>query len=572
MLRNLVIRNYALIEYVSLEFGPGLTIITGETGAGKSIMLGALQLVMGGRADSRFIADGTSKSVVEAVFTDVDPNLRPLFEDKGIEWNVGEDGISEISIRRELTVSGRSRIFINDTSVTLQTLSVIGPRLIDIHSQHANAKINNPSERLAIIDALSDNNDVILEYKKMFGRYVELRRSLKSLREEKVNSVRNVEFIRFRLEQLEKLKPRKGELKEIENRFELLSDADEIKEKLHALASLLSDSDSGIQCLLNEAFALAAKLDPVLFRSHNIDELSSELSEKQIPARIKAMIVESKDIFETVDDLYAGIDTDPMELSKLSQRMNLYYETMKRFQTAEADELVDIYSDLKNQLANMESNDGYLPRLENEARKLASDLRLKAEELSVIRRQSADRFSIKLCEKARPLGLPNINFKAAVKSSRLTASGQDEVDFLCSFNKNGILKNVGDIASGGEISRMMLSMKSILAGHFNLPTIIFDEVDTGVSGEIADKMGLMMRDAANNMQVIAITHLPQVAARGDHHFKVFKTDAENRTVTHVEQLDSLGRVNELASMISGSQVTDAAIEAARQLLSESLGN
>ena len=562
MLKNLTIRNYALIENLELEFGPGLTIITGETGAGKSIMLGALGLVMGGRADTRIISDGGDKSVVTALFTDIGPELRQIFDERGIDWIEDADGRPELTVRRELTASGRSKVYVNDSPVTLQTLSAIVPRLIDIHSQHANAKINDPAERLRIIDSLAGNSELLADYRMVFNEYVELRRAIKARRERMAATAKNIEFLRFQLEQLDRLAPKRGELKEIERRFEVLSDADEIKERLYALASILGDSDRGVQSLLGEAVSAADKIDFRLLgmKSEDADGVSG------IVERLRALIIEAKDIYETVDDLNSSVDTDPAALAKLSARMNLYYETVKRFRVREADDLVALHEDVRRQVADVTLGDSELPEMESEARRVAHELKLKADELTETRVRCAAEFSRLLCETARPLGLANIKFTAEVGPRKLSASGQDEVEFLCSFNKNGTPKPIGDIASGGEISRMMLSLKSILAGHINLPTIIFDEVDTGVSGEIADKMGDMMHAVSHDMQVIVITHLPQVAAKGDAHFKVYKTDADTRTVTHVRQLTVDDRIRELAAMISGSEVSEAALSAARALL------
>ena len=561
MLKNLIIRNYALIEHLDLEFGPGLTIITGETGAGKSIMLGALSLVMGGRADTKVISDGGSKSVVEALFTDVDPELRGLLEEKGIDWIEDSSGVSELTVRRELTSSGRSKIFVNDTSVTLQTLSAIVPRLIDIHSQHANAKINDPAERLRIIDSMAGNDEVRQEYQSLFNDYVELRRRINARRAEIARSAENIELLRFQLEQLDKLGPKPGELKEIERRFEMMSDADEIKERLSLLGSLLGDNERGVQSVLGEAVSLADKVDFSLLGGAGPND-----SPEGIAGRLRQLLIEAKDIYETVDDYNSSVDTDPAALARLSARMNLYYETVRRFRVKDADELVGLHDDIRQRIAEVTVGDNEIPELEREMRRIARELKIKADELTSSRIKCAESFSRLLCDTARPLGLANINFRAEVCGRKLCVTGQDEIEFLCSFNKNGTPKPIGEIASGGEIARMMLSLKSILAGHINLPTIIFAEVDTGVSGEIADKMGDMMHDVSESMQVVVITHLPQVAAKGDAHFKVYKTDADTRTVTHVRQLTVDDRIRELAAMISGSEVSEAALSAARALL------
>lgn len=562
MLRNLRIKNYALIRGLDIEFGPGLTIITGETGAGKSIMLGALSLVMGGRADSKMVSDDGSRSVVEAFFTGVDAELQELFDEKGISWITGEEGEPEMTIRREISSSGRSKVLVNDCTVTLHTLAQIVPRLIDIHSQHANAKISDAEERLRIIDSMAGNAELRSEYAMLFTEYVDLRRRIKSRKEQLAASAANIELLRFQLDQLDKLRPRKGELAEVERRFEMLSDADEIKARLAGLAALLGDNDRGVQSQLAEAAAIADKID---FRLVGLDE--AQESADSVPARIKALLVEAKDIFETVEDLSSGMDTDPATLTGLSRRMDLYYDAVKRFRVKDADELVALHESLRARVAAITLGDGELPEMERDARRLGHELKLKADALTESRSRSAISFSSLICATAAPLGLPNIRFETVVTPRKLCITGQDEIQFLCSFNKNGVPRPISEIASGGEIARMMLSMKSVLAGHINLSTIIFDEVDTGVSGEIADKMGEMMHDVASNMQVIVITHLPQVAAKGDRHLKVYKTDADTRTETHVIPLTMEARIRELAAMISGSEVSEAALSAARALLS-----
>lgn len=557
MLQSLTVRNYALIRNLDLEFGPGLTIITGETGAGKSIMLGALSLIMGGRADTKMISDDGRKSVVEAHFVDIDTDLKQIFEDRGIDWTEGYDAKTELIIRREISSNGRSKVLVNGCGVTLQTLQLIVSRLIDIHSQHANAKINDPEERLRIIDSLADNLELRNNYRAVFNEYLEIRRNIRQRREDTAKAAENLEFMHFQLEQLDKLNPKAGELAEVERRFELLSDADEIKERLMHLCSILGNGENGVQSQLSEALSLAGKLKSAQEESHESASIASRLSD---------LLVEAKDVYETVEDFNNEIDTDPATLTRLSARMNAYYEALKRFRAKDDRELADLHSDLKAKVQSVVAGDDELPEMEAEARRLAHQLKSLADSLTESRVRTAEYFSGLICSTAAPLGLPNILFVAQVKNRKLSASGQDDIDFLCSFNKNGTPKPISEIASGGEIARMMLSLKYILAGHINLPTIIFDEVDTGVSGEIADKMGAMMHDAAENMQVIVITHLPQVAAKGDEHFKVYKTDGDTRTETHVSKLTTDERIREIAAMISGSEVSDAALSAARALL------
>ncbi len=558
MLRSIRIKNYALIDSLELEFPEGLTIITGQTGAGKSIMLDALSLLMGGRAESRVISDKADRSLVEAVFEDTGDEVAAILEERGVE----PDPSGQVCIRREISASGRSRIFVNDRSVTLQTLSAVSSRLVDIHSQHANAKITDPSVRLDIVDIMADNGALRREYAEQFSRYAAIHRRLKTMRENLRKAAENRDFLKFQLDQLDRLKPRRGELAEIERRYEVLSDADDIRERLSRLASILGAPDRGVADMLSEARAIAEKTDFSLLQ----EDTSSGEGENQVSRRLADVLVEVKDLFETVEDYRGDVAVDPAALAALSARMNLYYETVKRFRVATSDELADLHEEIRMKLRDVESGGTDIPELEAEARKMAASLRDLAAELSESRRRGGEILSELIMDAARPLGLPNISFKVDVVPGKLTVSGRDTVEFLCSFNKNGVPLPLQTIASGGEISRIMLSLKSVMASRMKLPTIIFDEVDTGVSGEIADKMGQMMCDMARSMQVMVITHLPQVAAKGDCHFKVYKSDEADRTVTHVRQLGDEERVREIAGMMSGSEVTDAALMAARALL------
>ncbi|MBD5171903.1 MAG: DNA repair protein RecN [Bacteroidales bacterium] len=572
MLRRLKIDNYALIDHLELDFESGLTIITGETGAGKSIMLGALSLILGGRADSRVIADGGARSVVEASFCNVDPSLRSLLEERGVEWvadqGVGSDhlaGSGEIIIRRDIAANGRSRVFINDHSVTLATLSAVAERLVDIHSQHANAKISDPAEQLHIIDAFSDNEQELEAYRREFTTYLSLRRRIKAVKEQMARTAEEESFLRFQYEQLDKLKPRHGELEEIERRFEVLSDADEIKNRLSEVEGFLGPNAGGALLAVGEAQSLASRIDFSLFRDSSEEENDDANS---IERRLADVAVELRDIYESVADINEQVDTDPAALSRLSDRMNSYYEAIKRFRVKDASALVELYHEIRRKLGGAGQDGVELPELEKEARAQAKILKEKAGELSETRRRGAESFSRLIAETARPLGLKNLAFEALVSTGKLSSSGQDTVTFLCSFNKNGRLQPLSEVASGGEVSRMMLSLKQVMSERIALPTIIFDEVDTGVSGSIADLMGQMMRRMGERMQVIVITHLPQVAAKGKSHFKVYKHDEEQRTVTDVRRLSHEERIREIAGMMSGTTVGEAALDNARALLDE----
>lgn len=564
MLRRLGIRNYALIEGVDVEFGPGMTVITGETGSGKSIMLGALSLLTGGRADSRVVAGG--KSRIEATFEDVDPEMQRLFEERGIEWvEYGDaDGTgarNEVAIRREIAAEGRSKIYINDTPVTLATLAAIGPKLVYIHSQHANAGLSDEAEQLHVVDVFSGAFAQLEDYRRDFRRFAALRRDIDRVKERNAKNRENEEFLRFQCGQLDALKPKKGELTEIEKRYEVLSDADEIKQRLASLASLFGSGDRGMLGDVSEARGIVDKIDFSLF--------GRDVEGQDIPARMEVMETEIRDIADAIDDMYSGLDTNPAALERLSSRMQAYYAAVKHFKVKDADELADLHIKLKQELGELTGDGGELPELERQAREMARVLKEKAAVLTRMRQEGARLLGDEIYAAARTLGLPNLKFEVRVSPAKLTSTGGDRVEFLCAFNRNATLQPVGDTASGGEMSRLMLSLKAVVARRMNMPTIVFDEVDTGVSGEIAEQMGLMMRRMGDDIQVMAITHLPQVAAQGVEHFKVYKRDEGDRTVTHVEKLDHEARVSEIAAMISGSEVTEAARENARALLSAS---
>lgn len=565
MLRRLGIRNYALIEGVDVEFGPGMTVITGETGSGKSIMLGALSLLTGGRADSRVVAGG--KSRIEATFEDVDPEMRQLFEERGIEWVEYDDAAgtgtrNEVTIRREIAAEGRSKIYINDTPVTLATLAAIGPKLVYIHSQHANAGLSDEAEQLHVVDVFSGTLAQLEDYRRDFRRFAALRRDIDRVKERNAKNRENEEFLRFQCGQLDALKPKKGELTEIEKRYEVLSDADEIKQRLASLAALFGSGDRGMLGDVAEVRGIVDKIDFSLF--------GRDVEDQDIPARMEVMETEIRDIADAIDDMYSGLDTNPAALERLSSRMQAYYAAVKHFKVKDADELADLHIKLKRELGELTGDGGELPELERQAREMARVLKEKAAELTRMRQEGARLLGDEILAAARTLGLPNLKFEVRVSPAKLTSTGGDRVEFLCAFNRNATLQPVGDTASGGEMSRLMLSLKAVVARRMNMPTIVFDEVDTGVSGEIAEQMGLMMRRMGDDIQVMAITHLPQVAAQGVEHFKVYKRDEGDRTVTHVEKLNYEARISEIAGMISGSEVTEAARENARALLKASM--
>lgn len=558
MLKRLHISNYALIDTLDIALGPGLTIITGETGAGKSILLGALSLLLGGRVDSRKSGASEGKVVVEGVFAADGYGLKDIFEEQGFDWE------AELILRREISPSGRSRAFINDTPVTAGLLAQVASRLVDIHSQHQNLLIGARGFQLGVLDALADNEPQRHAYSAAFRSYVDLRRRIAAIRQETERNRENAEFIRFRLENLRKLKPHAGEQKELERRQEILSDSEAISESLASASSSLSGGDTGILSRLHELRFLLQSVNLSLFDSGEADP------ETSIPARIDSALIELTDISETLASYMDRVDSNPELLRKTEDRLSALYDAQRRFNVKDEQGLLDLYASLERQYASIEGDDSGLPEMEQELKAKGKELRRLADELSATRRAAAETFAQRLTEVARPLGMRNLKFSAIVTTGKLGLDGQDVPAFQCAFNKNQPLMPVERIASGGEISRLMLCLKAIVASRMNLPTIVFDEVDTGVSGDIAARMALLMKEISANIQVLAITHLPQVAAKGDTHFKVYKEDTADATHTHIVPLSDEERVLETARMLGGTTVDEAALLNARSLLSNSL--
>lgn len=558
MLERLVVENYALIRHLEMVPGSGLTIITGETGAGKSIMLGALSLLLGERADSGVITDKEGKSIIEASFSDIDEKIASKVKQVDSEW----DG-KELIIRREISATGRSRAFVNDTPVKLGELVEITRPLFEIHSQHSNKLLIEPESQLQVIDLISDNSRVKREYQELFKKYVCLRNHLRSLKEKREEDRKNEEFYRFQLMQLDDLNPRPGELEKVEKRFDMLSDAEEIRKKLSEANYLFNGEESGVLVEFSEIESCLKEIDLSLFKERST---SGGEGTPGLIERLAQLKIELQDIAETVADMTSEVETDPGELARVTKRMNELYEANKTFRITEPDGLVKLRDSLRKKLS--EFTDENLELQESELRRLARELKLKAAELTRTRRNGAAELSAKLTETAIPLGLPNVQFEISVESGKLTKEGGDIIEFKCSFNKNLPMAPMSKIASGGELSRVMLSLRRILAGKSRQPTIIFDEIDAGVSGEIADKMGKMMHEMSKDIQVLTITHLPQVASKGDRHFKVFKHDLTECTISELHQLNYQERVIEIAGMLSGEKINEAALSNARALLTD----
>ena len=555
MLNKLSIHNYALINQIDIDFKDGLSVITGETGAGKSIILGALSMILGGRADTKSIGNADKKSIIEATFyakndTEIDKfctsNDIDRFED------------NNFILRREISSSGRSRAFINDTPVTLQQLRDAAIRLIDIHSQHQNLLIADAKYQLQIIDSIANNINELNEYKTQFKKYIEIRNRLNQRKIEISKNKENEEFLRFQFDQLQKIAPKENEQEELERKYEVLSNAESIKDDLRHIVNTLSDNEDSV---LSQISALKSVINRL-----NLDLFNAESND--IKPRFESLYLELKDIAEQFGDCLSEVDSDPKELQSIEHRLNLIYEANRRFNVNNENELLKIKVDIESQLASIDNSDDDISALEQKKKSEGIKLKELADKLSQTRIKAADQFSSELIEMAKPLGMSNIKFSALVSQNKLTIDGQDSIEFLCSFNKNQSLNPISKVASGGEMSRIMLCIKAIIANCMQLPTIIFDEIDTGVSGDIADRMGEMMKEISDKIQVITITHLPQVASKGLIHYKVYKTDNEQYTTTNIKELSTEERIEELAQMLSGSKINEAAILNAQSLLNQ----
>lgn len=552
MLTNLSISNYALIEHLDFTPGAGLSIITGETGAGKSVMLGALALLKGEKADLKVVADKSRKAVVEASFTGVDEVVASRLSEFDPEWDGGE-----LIIRREILPSGRSRAFVNDSPATLGFLGLLTQGLLDIHSQNSNSLLSEPLTQLRLIDSVAGNSGLLARYEEDFRKYVSLRQKIRLSKEEAASNRQQAEKIAFGLGQLDKLRPRAGELGKIESRYEALSNSEEIREALVRGRRFLDGGESsGALAAIEDARSALADVDFTLWQDND----------PEIAERLRQCVVELKDIVESVDDAISLTEYDPASMEALSSRMNSYYAALKAFRVETDAELEELHKELRRQWDSIGGEDGATAHLEKEARRIANRLKTLAAEISECRRRAAASLQAEIEEDARKLGLENLRFEIVLSDARLSKTGGDAVEFLASFNRNSAMAPVGEIASGGEMARLMLAVKKVTAAKLVLPTIIFDEIDTGVSGSIADRMGEMMMEMGNVMQILTITHLPQVAVKGARHFKVYKEDRGERTVSDVMLLDEREREQEIGRMLSGECLDEAALSNARSLL------
>lgn len=549
MIKQLHISNYALIDKLDISFADGLTIITGETGAGKSIIMGAMSLILGERADSKAIRDAESKTVVEATLDVAGYRLERFFKDNDIDWDE-----KECLIRRELSPNGRSRAFVNDTPVALTVLRDLSTCLLDIHSQHSNMLLSQPQFQLSVLDSIAENGRLLEQYQTIYHEYRDAEKRLHDTERAMEQMRRDEDYIRFQVEQLKSMDLRPDEDKQLEALQKKLSNIGELKE---ALWSVENDLYSAEGSILERLGSVAQR----------IEEAERHMSEVEgMPSRVRSSLIDLKDIAQSVNTIVETLNDDPAELARVDQRLNDIYSLLRKHNVKDVNLLIDIQHDYEQRLDEIEQNDDVINGLRARVETTKAAAREIALKLSVNRHNAAKQFADELLELAVPLGMKNIAFEVEFGETELTANGSDSVEFMMAFNKNQSPMPVKDTASGGEISRVMLCIKTIIAKHMQMPSIIFDEVDTGVGGDIANRMGEMMADIGKTIQVIAITHLPQVAAHGNHHLRVYKTDTDDETLTRVKPLDFQEHVMEIARMLSGKALNKSAVENARTLI------
>ncbi len=550
MLRQLYIKNFTLIDELDIELHPGFSVITGETGAGKSIILGAIGLLLGQRADSKTIKQGADRCVIEAHFDLSRYDMKPFFDENDIEYDD-----NDTIIRRELTAAGKSRAFINDTPVALSMLKELGDQLMDVHSQHQNLLLNKQDFQLSVVDILANDSKELEAYQLSFADYQQKQRELSALREDIERNRQNVDFLQFQFDELSAAKLNAGEQEELEQQSETMSHAEDIKTALYEADHALNDDEQGVVTQVKRATNSLNLISKVLPQS-------SELTE-----RLDSCRIELRDIADEVNQLLERTDFDPAELDSINNRLDRLYELEKKYHTDSVEELITLRDELQQKLANIENSDEAVSELEKQVEQLRDVCTKKASAISTLRQATAKKMKNELAQRLEALGMPHARFDVQITTEELGKNGQDNVSFLFSANTSTPLQPVAQVASGGEIARVMLSLKAMISGAVKLPTIIFDEIDTGVSGKIADKMAQIMQEMGRTeRQVISITHLPQIAALGSHHYRVSKEETKNGTVSQMQELSKDERIKEIAQMLSGSDVTEAAIQHAKELL------
>lgn len=550
MLRSLYIQNYALIEKLDISFSSGFSVITGETGAGKSIILGAIGLLLGQRADVKAIRVGASKCIIEARFDISAYGMQPFFEENELEYE------EECILRRELSASGKSRAFINDTPASLAQMKELGELLIDVHSQHQNLLLNKEGFQLNVLDILSHNEEALSAYQSIFGEWKQAQQDLEALVARANQDKSDEDYLRFQLEQLQEAHLSAGEQEELEQEADTLNHAEEIKAGLYRVGQTLYSDEGGLLSGLKECLNTMLGLQRVY-------PVAGELAE-----RMESTYIELKDISQEVSGKEDEIEFNPERLEEVNERLNLIYTLQQKHRVSTVGELLVLADEYAAKLSAITSSDEHIEELKARCDALYNKVKKQAVVLTKARTAAADEVEKQMAARLIPLGMPNVRFQVEIGVRKEPGiHGADTVNFLFSANKNGALQSVSTVASGGEIARVMLSIKAMIAGAVKLPTIVFDEIDTGVSGEIADRMADIMQEMGEqDRQVISITHLPQIAARGRAHYKVYKQDNETETNSHIRRLTDDERVEEIAHMLSGAKLTEAALNNARALL------
>ena len=550
MLKQLYIRNFTLIERLDMTFNGGFSVITGETGAGKSIILGAIGLLKGQRADSKLIKRGLEKCVIEAHFNLSRYGMEKFFNDNDVEYDA-----DDCIVRREITAAGKSRAFVNDTPVPLSVLKELGEQLIDVHSQHQNLLLGKQDFQMEIVDIIADDKDLLDNYRKAYGDYREKQRQLDDLQERLSSNKANADFLLFQYEELDRANLVEGEQETLEAQANQMSHYEDIKTALYQADKAMSAEGTGVTENLRTAINALHSIEGVL-------PMAGELA-----SRMDADFIDLKDIADELEGQLDKVDFDPKELDSINDRLDRIYSLQKKYHCDTVSQLIEIRDNLKKQLDGIENGDYDLQQVKNEVAKSMKLAIQKADSITKVRKTAAKKIEEEIKQRLVALGMPNIQFTINLESSELSADGADKVAYMFSANRNMPMQPVAQVASGGEIARLMLSLKAMVSGAVKLPTIIFDEIDTGVSGKIAEKMADIMCEMGNNeRQVISITHLPQIAAKGATHYKVYKEDRGDTTVSTMKLLCGEERVNEIAQMLSGSDITEAAISNARELL------
>ena len=550
MLKQLYIKNFTLIDELNISLYPGFSVITGETGAGKSIILGAIGLLLGNRADSKAIKAGRDRCVIEAHFDLSRYGMQKFFDDNDIDYDA-DDTI----IRRELTAAGKSRAFINDTPVPLTRMRELGEQLVDIHSQHQNLLLQKEDFQLNVVDIIAQDTDQLKVYQKEYYAYRKAKELLEELKAEIAKNRENEEFMRFQHKELDDANLQEGELEQLEQEAETLSHSEDIKTALFEADNALSGDDDSI-------------LDKLKNATHQLENICDVYpSITDVAGRMQSSYIELKDIAQEISSSVDHVEFDPNRLDAINTRLDKLYTLQQKFHVETVTELIATRDRIAEQLSHIDNGDEDIEEKEKEVAALLVKAEKQAALLTSIRQKSAKAIEKEMKGRLIPLGIPNVRFEIAFADKPLSGNGADKVSFLFSANKSTQLQPVSQVASGGEIARVMLSLKAMISGAVKLPTIIFDEIDTGVSGKIAEKMADIMEEMGlQNRQVLSITHLPQIAAKGSHHYKVLKEETENGTISHMKELNNQERIEEIAQMLSGSDITQAALANAKELL------